>query len=95
MIECEGEPLDLIEEWSGAGQAIVVDAVSSGAEPGAIHRIDPRRQPLPAELFTGSTHALGVAEAVELARALDRLPRRLVVIGIEGRPLHGGLRADS
>ncbi|MGB8649776.1 MAG: peptidase M52, partial [Mycobacteriales bacterium] len=29
------------------------------------------------------THALGLAAAVELARVLDRLPRRLVVVGVE------------
>ena len=31
----------------------------------------------------GSTHGLGVTEAVELARALDRLPERLELYGIE------------
>ena len=31
-----------------------------------------------------STHALGLAEAVELARSLGRLPQRVVVYGIEG-----------
>ncbi len=32
----------------------------------------------------GSSHALGVGEAVELARALDRLPPQLELIGITG-----------
>src|ERR1039457_2451863 len=32
-----------------------------------------------------STHAFGVAEAVQLARVLERLPRRLLIYGIEGR----------
>jgi hydrogenase maturation protease len=32
-----------------------------------------------------STHAFGLAEAVELARALGRLPRFLVVYGVEGK----------
>jgi hydrogenase maturation protease len=90
VVEHEGEPLDLIEEWSGADEVIVVDAVSSGAEPGAIHRLDARSTRLPAELFNGSTHALSVAEAVELARVLERLPRRLLVYGIEGRSFTAG-----
>ena len=46
----------------------------SGAAPGTTRRLDASRERLPAELFRGSTHALGLAEAVELARALDRLP---------------------
>ena len=75
VIEHEGEPLDLIEQWACATAAVVVDAVSSGAQPGTIHRLDASQAELPAELFRGSTHALGVAEAVELGRAIDRLPR--------------------
>ncbi len=37
-----------------------------------------------------STHSFGVAEAVELARALGRLPARIVVFGIEGRDFAQG-----
>ena len=90
VVEHEGEPLDMIEEWSVAGEAIVVDAVKSGAEPGTIHRLDAVSTRLTAELFRGSTHAFSVAEAVELARALERLPDRLLVYGIEGRTSTAG-----
>ena len=86
----EGEPVGLIEEWTGADAVIVVDAVSSGAPPGTIHRLDPLAQPIPAALSQGSTHAFGLAETIELARALDRLPRRLVVYGIEGERFTAG-----
>jgi hydrogenase maturation protease len=84
IVELEGEPLDLLEGWAGAEEAIVVDAVRSGAVGGTIHRFDARARPLPAEQFGSSTHLMGVADAVELARALGRLPARLVVLGIEG-----------
>jgi hydrogenase maturation protease len=33
---------------------------------------------------------MGAAEAIELARTLGRLPRRLVVYGIEGASFHPG-----
>ena len=90
VLEHEGEPVGLLETWSAAQLAIVVDAVSSGAAPGTIHRVDGRRERLPAELFRGSTHAFGLAEAVELARALERLPARLLVYGIEGECFGAG-----
>ena len=45
---------------------------------------------LPVELFRHSTHALGVADAVELGRELERLPRRLAVYGIEGERFDAG-----
>jgi hydrogenase maturation protease len=36
-------------------------------------------------MFHTSSHAFNVAEAIELARVLNRLPPRLVVYGVEGR----------
>jgi hydrogenase maturation protease len=41
-------------------------------------------------VFHGSTHAFGVGEAIELARALGRLPRRVLVYGVEGREFAAG-----
>jgi hydrogenase maturation protease len=67
-----------------------VDAVRSGAEPGTVHRIDATHEPLPATLSAASTHTLGVGEAIELARALGRLPARVVVYGIEAESLAAG-----
>jgi hydrogenase maturation protease len=90
ILEEEGEPGSLIEGWALVKEALVVDAVSTGAEPGTLHRFDATAEPLPAELFRSSTHALGVADAVELARELDRLPHRLAVYGIEGEGFETG-----
>jgi hydrogenase maturation protease len=90
VLEHEGEPVALVEVWSDAQEAVIVDAVSSGAAPGTIHRLDARRQRLPAALFRGSTHAFSLAEAIELARSLERLPGRLLVYGIEGESFAAG-----
>ena len=89
LIEHEGEPASLIEAWSTVEESLVVDAISSGSEPGRLHRFDVTHAPLPAEIFSVSTHALGLPEAVELARELGRLPR-LVVYGIEGETFEAG-----
>jgi hydrogenase maturation protease len=86
----EREPVGLIEDWSGADTVIVVDAVSSGAPSGTIHRLDPLSAPLPAAMSRGSTHAFGLAATIELARTLDRLPPRLTVYGIEGARFTAG-----
>lgn len=82
--------LALMEAWEGADTVIIIDAASSGAAPGTIHRIDAGAEPLPRDFFRYSTHAFGVVEAVELARALQRLPPRLVVYGIEGKTFETG-----
>ena len=90
VLEEEGEPASLLEAWNGVSEALVVDGVQSGAAPGTLHRFEATMEPLPAELFRPSTHALGVADAVELARELDRLPHRLAVYGIEGESFETG-----
>jgi len=76
--------------WSGEDAVLLVDAVSSGAPAGTLHRLDAVAEPLPPALFAASTHHLGVADAVELARALGRLPAKVVVIGIEGACFDAG-----
>ncbi len=86
----EGEPTELIDVWADAEAVWLVDAVSSGAPPGTVHRLDASAEPLPAALFRVSSHLVGLAEAVELARALGRLPGRVIVFGIEGARFEAG-----
>jgi hydrogenase maturation protease len=90
VLEREGEPSALIDSWQGADALWLVDAISSGAAPGTLHRVNASEEELPAAVFRGSTHHLGLAEAVELARALGRLPGRTVVYGIEGASFDAG-----
>jgi hydrogenase maturation protease len=81
----EGEPVDLLEMWDGASAVVLVDALSTGGHPGAVHRFDASRVRAPAHVGgAASTHALGLTEAVELARTLDRLPARVTLFGVEG-----------
>lgn len=84
VVACEQEPTRLLDAWDGADLALVVDAVSSGVAPGTVHRFDATELPVPAGVFRGSTHALGVGEVIELGRALGRLPGRVLLYGVEG-----------
>jgi hydrogenase maturation protease len=84
-----GEAADLIEAWKDADDVIVVDAVVTGAPVGTVQTWD-GRQPLASVRTTASTHCLGVAEAIELAHVLNRLPTRLRVYGIEGQRFEPG-----
>jgi hydrogenase maturation protease len=88
--ELEGEPIGLVDAVEGADEAYLVDAVRSGSAAGTVRRIDASRAPVPATLSAASTHTLGVGEAIELARALHRLPRRVVVYGIEVESVTAG-----
>jgi hydrogenase maturation protease len=91
VLESEGEPIALLDAWEGAQGVVLIDAISSGATPGTIHRFDASREPLPASVRgSTSTHAVGLGEAIELARTLGRLPRRVIVYGIEGESFAAG-----
>lgn len=68
-----GDALGLIEAWSGAREVVVIDAVVRGTDPDTV-----REAPC-------STHNLGLAEAIELARVLGRLPAKLTIYGIEAK----------
>jgi len=95
ILEQNGEGLALMESWAGAALVILVDAVCADRRTRPIHRFEPCRDPLPAQRFLSSTHAFGLAEAIELARAINRLPPRLIVYGIESRRFESGSEIAS
>lgn len=80
----DGDPARLIDMWRGADLCVVVDAAHAHPGcPGRVHRLELRKG-TPAPAASASTHGMGLGEAVELSRALDTLPARLVVFAVEG-----------
>ncbi len=92
LTERDGEPTGLLDAWDGARLAIVVDAVAPDGAPGKLHRFEVRdgAGSVPDRAHRASSHALGIGDAVALGRALDRLPARLVVLGVEAADLGEG-----
>jgi hydrogenase maturation protease len=92
-VVCEGSIIDLALHWDGDDRVVVVDAIAPGARPGRIVSVDltgddasigtaPAPTPAPT---TVSTHEIDVWVAIELARALGRMPAQLLLIGIEAQ----------
>jgi hydrogenase maturation protease len=90
VLELEGEPIDALDAWAGADEVIVADAVAGTGAAGTVHMMDISATPIPAPFHAKGTHAFSLADVVELARATERLPRVLVVYGIEGRDFSTG-----
>jgi hydrogenase maturation protease len=90
IAELEGEAMELLARFEGADAAFLVDACWSGAPAGSVRRLDVNVTPLQQGLFSLSTHGFGLAEAVELARALAQLPPYCVVYAIEGATFETG-----
>lgn len=95
IIEASGEGAALMEAWKDASAVILIDAVQSGESAGTIHRIDALTQTIPQKFFRYSTHAFSVAEAIEMARALNQLPPRLLLYGIEGKNFAAGTELSA
>jgi hydrogenase maturation protease len=90
LVLTDGEPTRLIEAWTGAALAIVVDAVRADPpSPGRVHRFELDR-PLAGATRTASSHGFGLDDAIQLALALDRMPGRLIVHAIEAADLTQG-----
>lgn len=85
LIESDGEPAALLGLLAQACEAYLIDACASGAPPGTVRRFDVAARALPRLAGTTSTHGMGVAEALELARVLAVLPERCALYAIEGR----------
>jgi hydrogenase maturation protease len=104
LIIGDGEPSQLLDAWSGAPLAVVVDAVLCEVPaPGRIHRtvLDLAAAQAAADgapvagagtpSGAASTHGLGVPDAILLGEALDRTPQRLVVFAVEAADIGFGL----
>lgn len=83
LVELDGEPSRMIDAWEGCGLAVIVDAVTTGAAAGTIHRFAAESLII-APSGSTSSHSAGFGEALRLGEALGRLPDRVVVFGIEG-----------
>ena len=80
IIELDRPGVRLLHHFQNAHTVVLIDAICSGAPVGTIHQIVDSSG---IEHGTGvSSHGLGVASALALARELGSLPSNLIVYGI-------------
>jgi hydrogenase maturation protease len=82
LIMRKGDMLSLVDDFQGFDAVICVDAAVPMGAPGRIHRL--AAEELSREFLLASTHGFGLADAIELARALHRAPREIAVYAVEG-----------
>jgi hydrogenase maturation protease len=91
ICELSGEGVELMEAMENRSTVFLVDAVYSGAPHGTTYRIDAASQKIPSRFFHYSTHSFSVAESIELARTIGRLPNQCILFGIEGKDFGAGM----
>jgi hydrogenase maturation protease len=93
--------LTLLEYLRAQRLLIVVDAVQFGSQPGTVHVMGVEAMPS-AGVQAVSLHGIGLRDTLCVAQALypERVPERIVLIGVEGRcfnelgaPLSGEVEA--
>jgi len=84
VISHGGEGASLMSLWEGVDLVVVVDAMMSHRKHGFVQRFDVVKDKLGGGVFRYSSHLFGLAEAVEMARQLHKLPKAMIVYGVEG-----------
>lgn len=80
----EGEPIELFDLWQGYEAVILIDASYIHANAGTLRRYNIHEQTLPKTPLDASSHAFSLAAALDLAKTLNRLPKKLILYTIEG-----------
>lgn len=74
--------LSLLSDWQGASTVVLIDALDGSDGVDTVQRIE--SETLLEDAKPISSHYVGVAEALALARELGELPPRLLIYGIAG-----------
>ncbi|RJQ47826.1 MAG: hydrogenase maturation protease [Gammaproteobacteria bacterium] len=76
----------LLEHWRKEDSVLLLDAVRGAGEEGSLYYLEGDGIARLADAAL-SSHNLGVAECVALARSLDAMPERLCLLGLEIGPI--------
>jgi len=92
FIKADRPGAGLLELMQGADLVILIDAMKSGARQGTIRRFEEHEiEDLTVPL---SSHGFGVTAALTLAQALNAMPKKLILYGIEVQETEG-IKFDS
>ena len=78
---CDRPGPALLDYMNGVSTVFLIDAVKSHSPLGTIHRY--KEDEIESNCKTFSSHGFGLAEAIQLGRVLDVLPKNLILYGIE------------
>lgn len=99
LFDCGTSGIALLEAIDGSDKAIIIDAVYSGKEPGTIHlyTINDLLQIEDRLLTFFSLHQFDLISTLKLASLTNayRIPRKIVLIGIEAKNLDCSLNLSN
>ena len=86
--------IELLQYIQGKDCLILIDVVKSGNPPGTLIRLEGQNVPA---LFQKkiSPHQLGLSDLLATAQLIDRMPKRVVLFGIEPKSIETGLEMSE
>jgi len=97
VMDHSGEGASLMHIWENADLVVVVDAMKNNNDKdiGKIHYFDATKEVLNYGVFRYSSHLFSLAEATELSRKLEMLPKKLIIYGVESKMFDFGSKMSD
>lgn len=87
----DGDPASVLDLWADVDVGVLIDAVHNDpCHPGKIHELIVD-SPLTGRGYSAASPRLELTEVIELALTLGRMPRRLVILAVEGSDFTPGV----
>jgi hydrogenase maturation protease len=83
LIDGATDALGLIDHFSETDHVIIVDAAQMGEKPGTVKVFGKEEVKLKIKMDNLSVHGISLAETFEIGQAVDSLPKKITIIGIE------------
>jgi hydrogenase maturation protease len=83
LIDGATDALGLIDHFSDTDHVIIVDAAQMGEKPGTVKIFSREEVKLQIKMDHLSVHGISLAETFDIAQAVDSLPGKITIIGIE------------
>lgn len=80
----DGEGIGILKELEENENVIIIDAVRNNGKAGNVYELNANDVVIKSGFFNYSSHAFGLAEAINVAKVMNKLPKFLIVYGIEG-----------
>ena len=76
--------IDLLDHIRSRDRVVIIDAITTGAEPGTIHRLEPGGL---VESNFGQSHGLNLPGILKLGEQLypDEIPKKIVILAVEAQ----------
>jgi hydrogenase maturation protease len=83
LIDGATDALGLIDHFEGTEHIIIVDAAQMGEKPGTVKVFSREEVKLKIKMDHLSVHGISLAETFDIAQAVDSLPEKITIIGVE------------